>query len=447
MSFWLWSFAGGLFGTFLMDIAERRLASFGFNGGITGPLLGRWVRGLARGRVFVTEVRELPAWEGEERTAVLFHYLVGGGMVALGYPAFFFLTGFPVPASHWLAAPAYGLLTVFLAWFVQYPAFGWGVFGRRAPEGSRTLATPLCLHAAYGIGIAAVLTVAAVGQPGPGPGFPHYQQQPDAYRLVEVLSGKSNDERRALVARTLITHGIAYRIEPYDMPNGGGANVIAEAGKGGRILVIAAHFDRVPGSPGANDNASCVAAAIEALRVLWKQPPPGLAVRFLFSDDEEYGLLGASAHILKNGTAAISGMVSLELCGNGDAFGLWDVSGPAKDSAVVRAFREAGKAAGIYNGVHGRVPRYGSDHRAFAAEGVAAVGLTVLPKADERTLRDYVADPNRLRWILPRLRPTIFQTYHSPADGPQTVQPESLEMTAGLIVRAVRIFAKLSHSG
>ena len=71
---------------------------------------------------------------------------------------------------------------------------------------------------------------------------------------------------------------------------------------------------------------------------------------------------------------------------------------------------------------------------------IPAVGLTVLPREDEQILRDYVANPNGLRWLFRGNRPTIFQTYHTPEDSAATVDPAALEMTARIIARAVRLF-------
>lgn len=53
-----------------------------------------------------------------------------------------------------------------------------------------------------------------------------------------------------------------------------------------RILLIGAHYDTVPGSPGANDNASGVAALLELSR-LFAQVTPALTVRFVAFVNEE----------------------------------------------------------------------------------------------------------------------------------------------------------------
>jgi len=275
----------------------------------------------------------------------------------------------------------------------------------------------------------------------PAPEFSYYLEAPSAMRLVEVMSGRPDSARRSVVKQALQAAGIAYREEQVTNQIFRGENVIVEVGAGPDILIFLAHTDRVAKAPGANDNASCVAAAIEALKVLGKDPiSQGLRLRFIFSDGEESGLQGASYHVENNDLSNIRGVASFELCGIGDAFGVWDVVGPATGSRIVRALMKAGDNLGIYNATHGAVPRFGSDHRVFARKGLAAVGVTILPQGDEKKLRSYVDDPNNPKWLLNFIRPTIFQTYHTSGDGPQTVQPAALEMTARLMVETVRTF-------
>jgi hypothetical protein len=78
---------------------------------------------------------------------------------------------------------------------------------------------------------------------------------------------------------------------------GGVSNVVARrrgTGGGGAVL-FAAHYDTVPGSPGAGDDGAAVAALLEALRALGSGPPLANDLIILFSDGEELGLLGAQA--------------------------------------------------------------------------------------------------------------------------------------------------------
>lgn len=64
-------------------------------------------------------------------------------------------------------------------------------------------------------------------------------------------------------------------------------------------LLVNAHYDSVPFSPGASDNGVMVAMALECLRIALIQPYD-LPVIFLFNDGEEAGLLGADAFVKNN---------------------------------------------------------------------------------------------------------------------------------------------------
>lgn len=275
--------------------------------------------------------------------------------------------------------------------------------------------------------------------------FAHYAEAPSPMRLVEVLDGKTNAARRRALEQALEMHGIPSRVHAFDGPAGPGHTIEIELGQGDAVLVLAAHYDRVPESGGANDNASCVAALLEAYRMLAGQgPPPQLKVRMIFFDGEERDLAGSRAYVEARDLAPIKGVISLELCGIGDAVGIWDIAEGLADSAVVEAIARAARAEGVYHGTHGPVPRFSSDHWPFQKRGIPAVGLTVLPRADEEVLRAYVADPNALRWLFRFMRPTIFQTYHSPADVSATIEPKALAMAARLVARTAAEFARLT---
>ncbi|MEX2219957.1 MAG: M20/M25/M40 family metallo-hydrolase [Phycisphaerales bacterium] len=61
------------------------------------------------------------------------------------------------------------------------------------------------------------------------------------------------------------------------------------------VLIVGAHIDAVPGSPGADDNGSGVAALLEAARVL-RGVPLRRTVRLVFFNLEEIGLHGSREH-------------------------------------------------------------------------------------------------------------------------------------------------------
>jgi len=79
-------------------------------------------------------------------------------------------------------------------------------------------------------------------------------------------------------------------------------------------MLIGAHYDGPINSPGANDNASAVAALLELVRQ-WTEKPPKRPMWMIAFDQEEWGLLGSKAlsRELKEKGQKLKLMVSLEM--------------------------------------------------------------------------------------------------------------------------------------
>ncbi|MFD1189251.1 M20/M25/M40 family metallo-hydrolase [Phenylobacterium conjunctum] len=83
-------------------------------------------------------------------------------------------------------------------------------------------------------------------------------------------------------------------------------------------LAIMAHYDSVPGSPGAADDAAGVASALEIVRLLKLQGTPARDVIVLITDGEEGGLLGAQAFFDQHPLAKRIGyLLNMETRGGG----------------------------------------------------------------------------------------------------------------------------------
>ncbi|MEG4043599.1 M20/M25/M40 family metallo-hydrolase [Microcoleus sp. Pol17_C1] len=81
-------------------------------------------------------------------------------------------------------------------------------------------------------------------------------------------------------------------------------------------IVIGAHYDTVPGSPGADDNATGVAVLLELARDI-ASGPLKYPVQLVAFDMEEYGCLGSRHHAAKykQQQKSIRLMISLEMLG------------------------------------------------------------------------------------------------------------------------------------
>lgn len=67
-----------------------------------------------------------------------------------------------------------------------------------------------------------------------------------------------------------------------------------------QALMLAAHYDSVPTSPGASDDGAAVAALLETARALKSGTPLKNDLVLLFTDAEELGLLGAKAFVAEH---------------------------------------------------------------------------------------------------------------------------------------------------
>ena len=118
--------------------------------------------------------------------------------------------------------------------------------------------------------------------------------------------------------------GYSVKLQTYSIGTKKVRNIIAEI-KGHRkprsVLIVGAHYDSIEGSPGANDNASGVAAMLELARMLAKKAPAS-SVRFVAFVNEEPPYfktpdMGSRVYVdrIQDKSIRIIGMFSLETMG------------------------------------------------------------------------------------------------------------------------------------
>jgi Zn-dependent M28 family amino/carboxypeptidase len=194
----------------------------------------------------------------------------------------------------------------------------------------------------------------------------------------------------------------------------------------------------VPGSPGANDNAAAVGILLHVLPRLERLVPAGWRVRLLFTACEELDYLGAREYVKAGPLAGVRGALSLELCGIGDALAVWDAADETPFlSGVAGALAGLGLARDEGYHVIGRIPVFGSDHRAFQAAGIPAYGLSIVPFAHADALRQLVMSPLRSTFRAMVRRPPPFDTYHTAADGPDTLEDAALSRVSRAVEAVV----------
>lgn len=101
------------------------------------------------------------------------------------------------------------------------------------------------------------------------------------FAAIEHLAAaeRRSPEERAAVRSWLTSHvGLPTEERPFQIAGIEGVNLVVP---GGRKVLVGAHYDAVAGTPGADDNASGVAVALEVARVL------GAGPTYVFFDAEE----------------------------------------------------------------------------------------------------------------------------------------------------------------
>lgn len=230
-------------------------------------------------------------------------------------------------------------------------------------------------------------------------------------------TGEAFDRAADHVRQELSGWGYSVSTQEFEVPAGDSWGVAVPAGTSYNLIadppgftpdephvVIGAHLDTVPQSPGAEDNASGVAVTLELARMTAEQPA-SLPVRFIiFGAEEPRGPgddlhhFGSTAHATGPDRGEIRAMVSLDRVGV-----------PAE--AVPVAYGGSGSAE-VRDALadHAPVPvslgeNTTSDHWSYEKAGVPAARLGSVP----------------------------FEGYHTPDDLPDAVDAEQLTRTAQVV--------------
>ncbi|MBR8838375.1 MAG: M28 family peptidase [Stigonema ocellatum SAG 48.90 = DSM 106950] len=220
-----------------------------------------------------------------------------------------------------------------------------------------------------------------------------------------------------------------------------GVNIFAErqgTNKAGGAILVAAHYDTVFISPGADDNASGVAVVLEIARLLGSQPTPR-TLQLAFFDREEAGLLGSKAFVTnKAHLQNLHGVIVMDMVGftcytagcqkypvglpvtpPSDKGDFLAVVGDAEHLPLLSSFHNTQKSENLPPVLTLPIPLKGlltpdvlrSDHAPFWYQGVGAVLVT-----DTANLRT----PH----------------YHQPSDVPGTIDRSFLTGAAQVVVNA-----------
>ncbi|MGE5185456.1 MAG: M28 family metallopeptidase, partial [Acidobacteriota bacterium] len=206
-------------------------------------------------------------------------------------------------------------------------------------------------------------------------------------------------------------------------------DLLVRFGPPGRALLIMAHYDSVPGSPGAVDNAAAVGVLLELARVLHEHPP-AQPILLAFTANEERGLVGAEA-LVRDRASDVDFAIALDLIG---ASGPLTLNGASEliGRAEMRWIAGAAERAGVDVSApipHRVISRWWpqaerSDHGPFTRHGIRAVHFYDRGQDGER----------------------IDLAYHSPRDVPSRVDRASVD-EIGRLLRALVATPPPAHAG
>ena len=141
----------GVLGTLVMDLLNNLVARTGMLLKMDVGMIGRMAVGWTHGRFRYGHPGEMEQIANELFYGSVAHYAIGVGLAVPYVLGWDLLVGGPASPS-W--ALVYGVATTAASYFFVYPSMGLGVFGRRSPEGSRAVLSPLANHFFYGVGLA-----------------------------------------------------------------------------------------------------------------------------------------------------------------------------------------------------------------------------------------------------------------------------------------------------
>ncbi|GAA4417734.1 M20/M25/M40 family metallo-hydrolase [Nibrella viscosa] len=187
----------------------------------------------------------------------------------------------------------------------------------------------------------------------------------------------------------------------------------------GKAVLLMAHYDSQPNTPGAGDDGAGVAAILETARALRQGPPLQNDVIFLLTDGEEYGLFGASAFLHHPLAKNVGVVINLEARGNSGPSMTFEIS--PENGWVVEEFVKAAPyplASSLMYEVYRALPN-DTDFSVFRKAGYTGVNSAFIDG---------------------------FIHYHKRTDSPENLNPNSLQHHGANMLTLARHFGTISLS-
>lgn len=247
---------------------------------------------------------------------------------------------------------------------------------------------------------------------------------------VRRIEGKTNEGRRTFIKQELRAMRVPFWTMPFDTTiirgsqetRSTGENIIVRMGTGKRHIVVGAHCDAVPNSPGANDNGGGVAVVLGLIRTL-KDYPWQTTVDFCFFDQEEVGLIGSTVYVREAvDRSRHLAMLNLDVEGTGEEVYVGPVGG-GDDDLIMRYIRLARDNTKFPYFEHSTYPS--SDHLSFAAAKLENISISIVPRGDGKKIVELLSGTSRGRENFPN----VLQVMHTPRDSSTYMSASALQMS------------------
>ena len=258
------------------------------------------------------------------------------------------------------------------------------------------------------------------------------------------MAQKDPDLRRQALADVLDAEGLSYCLQE-DGPNfknpRGTVNYILDPWQDAPSLLFCAHYDAVPGSFGANDNAAALCILIDLAKDLKEKGHPA---RFAFFDGEETGCSGSRLYVScldsqDHRRQDLTGVVNLDVCGFGDTIAICGKGNENKP--VFRPFCQKL----LLDRYNAQVLKYlpKSDEASFAGSRIPALSLCAIPRWDIQYLKamatygdGFLGRPPEFDMMMGQME--VSTTMHGGyRDHPDYVESEAMSQIYGYLSEAV----------
>jgi hypothetical protein len=189
--------------------------------------------------------------------------------------------------------------------------------------------------------------------------------------------------------------------------------------RGRKAVLVLAHYDSQPHTPGAGDDGAGVAAMLETMRALRAGPPLANDVIWLFTDGEEAGLLGAQAYAADTARLRREVGVALNFEGRGNQGPSLTFEVSPQNGWVMREYAHAVPtpiASSLFYEAYRRLPN-DTDFTPLRQAGVTGLNFAFIGG---------------------------LSYYHSPADTPAHLDLGSLQHHGDYMLSLVRHFGSIS---